>query len=143
MKLTLLALLLVSVLNAADFVTKLSPYSVDVTISKLTKIVKSKGFNIFALVDHAKGAKKVGLPLEDQQVLIFGKPQAGTKIMQKDRLAGFDLPIKVMVYQDGKSTKVVYRTKEYFMANYLLDGCKVVDKMSGALDMMTNKAIGK
>ena len=143
MKLIFSIVLLLSWLNAADFVTKLSPYSVDVTIAKLTKIVKSKGFNVFALVDHAKGAKNVGLTLGDQQVLIFGKPQAGTKIMQKDRLSGFDLPIKVMVYDDGKKTKLVYRTKEYFMANYSLDGCKVLDKMSGALDMMTNKVIGK
>ena len=143
MKLIVSAVLLLSWLNAADFVTKLSPYSVSVTIEKLTKEVMNKGFNIFAFIDHAKGAKSVGLELPEQQVLIFGKPQAGTKIMLQDRLAGFDLPIRVMVYKDGNKVKLVYRTKEYFSSNYSLDACKVLNKMSTALDIITNKAIGK
>jgi len=143
MKLILSVFLFLSVMNAADFVTKLSPFSVDVTIDKLTKIVKAKGFTVFALVDHAKGAKGVGLTLADQQVLIFGNPKVGTKIMLKDPLAGFDLPIKVMVFQEGKKVKVVYRTKEYYATHYSLDSCGSLNKMAGALDKITDKAIGK
>jgi len=143
MRLIFSMLLFLSVINAADFVTKLSPYSVGVTINKLTKIVKAKGFTVFTLVNHTKGAKSVGLALADQQVLIFGNPKVGTKIMMKDPLAGFDLPIKVMVFQDGKKVKLVYRTKDYFETHYSLDSCGSLNKMASALDKITNKAIGK
>jgi len=143
MRLIFSMFLFLSVINAADFVTKLSPYSVDVTIDKLTKIVKAKGFTVFTLVNHTKGAKSVGLALADQQVLIFGNPKVGTKIMMKDPLAGFDLPIKVMVFQDGKKVKLVYRTKDYFETHYSLDSCGSLNKMASALDKITNKAIGK
>lgn len=143
MKLFFLVVIFISWLNAQNFVIKVSPYSVDETIEKLTKIVKAKGFRVFATVDHAKGAQSVKMDLEPQKVLIFGKPQAGTKIMQKDRQAGFDLPIKIMVYQEAKEVKLLYRTSEYFKSHYKLDGCKTLEKMAGALDAITNKAIGK
>ena len=46
-------------------------------------------------------AQKVGLSLRPTQVLIFGNPQAGTPLMQSQQTIGLDLPLRVLVWEDG------------------------------------------
>jgi uncharacterized protein (DUF302 family) len=57
---------------------------------------------LFARIDHAAGARAVGLALGDEVVLVFGNPQAGTPLMQADPLVGLDLPLRVLVCERGE-----------------------------------------
>jgi len=66
--------------SAEGVISKPSPYSVDETIRRLEEVVRSKGLTIFARVDHRAGARQVGLDMQDEQVLIFGSPRAGTPL---------------------------------------------------------------
>ena len=52
------------------------------TIDRLEKLVKEKGMTVFARVDHAAGAAKVGKTLRPTELLIFGNPQGGTPLME-------------------------------------------------------------
>ena len=52
-------------------------------------------------IDHAAGASTAGLDLRPTEVLIFGNPQAGTKLMQRAQTIGLELPLKVLVWQDA------------------------------------------
>jgi uncharacterized protein (DUF302 family) len=54
-----------------------------------------------ARIDHAAGAKTVGLSLRPTEVLIFGNPKSGTPLMQANQTMGIDLPLKVLVWQDA------------------------------------------
>jgi uncharacterized protein (DUF302 family) len=54
-----------------------------------------------ARIDHAAGAKAVGLSLRPTEVLIFGNPKSGTPLMQAKQTMGIDLPLKVLVWQDA------------------------------------------
>jgi uncharacterized protein (DUF302 family) len=56
---------------------------------------------IFARIDHAVGAAKVGLPLRPTELLIFGNAKAGTPLMQSNQETGIDLPLKVLVWEDA------------------------------------------
>ena len=40
--------------------------------------------------------------------MIFGNPKAGTPVMQAAPLAALDLPLKVLVWDDGGQTKLTY-----------------------------------
>ena len=81
-----------------------SPHDVAVTADKLTAAVEKAGATVFARVDHAAGAKKVGADLADATLVIFGNPKIGTPIMQSNLKAGLDLPIRVLIWsQDGKT----------------------------------------
>jgi uncharacterized protein (DUF302 family) len=42
--------------------------------------------------------------MQDEQVLIFGSPKAGTPLMLARRLGGLDLPLRVLVWRasDGR-----------------------------------------
>lgn len=70
------------------------------TMYRLEAEVKSKGLTVFARIDHAAGAKAVGMKLRPTEVLIFGSAKGGTPLMQADQRVGIDLPLKALVYQD-------------------------------------------
>jgi uncharacterized protein (DUF302 family) len=72
------------------------------TIDRLEKLVKEKGMTVFARVDHAAGAAKVGKTLRPAELLIFGNPQGGTPLMECAQSAGIDLPMKAMAWEDAK-----------------------------------------
>jgi len=42
---------------------------------------KERGLAIFARMDHAAGAAKIGKTMRPTEVLIFGNPQGGTPFM--------------------------------------------------------------
>jgi uncharacterized protein (DUF302 family) len=70
-------------------------------MAKLEAEVKAKGLTVFAHVDHAAGAVAVGMKLLPTDLLIFGNAKGGTPLMQAAQTVGIDLPLKVLVWQDG------------------------------------------
>jgi uncharacterized protein (DUF302 family) len=94
--------------DSRGFVIKLSPRSVAETIERLSAIIVDKGLKQFALIDHSGEARANGLELRETKVVIFGSPLAGTPVMAAVPLAALDLPLKVLVFDDGGQTKVCY-----------------------------------
>ena len=91
-----------------DVVTKASPRSVADTVSRLTDLVVAKGMKVFAVIDQAAEARQVGLELRQTTLVLFGSPAAGTPVMAAVPLVALDLPLKVLVWQDGDQVKVSY-----------------------------------
>jgi uncharacterized protein (DUF302 family) len=77
-----------------------SRFRVGETIDRLVDAVTSAGLRVFARVDHAAGAREIGAPLRPTELLIFGHPKGGTPLMQDHQLAGIDLPIKALAWED-------------------------------------------
>src|SRR6267142_3026976 len=78
-----------------------SAYGAKDTMDRLELAVKQKGLNVFARIDHAAGAAKLGKKLRATELLIFGNPQGGTPFMQCAQTVGIDLPLKALVWQDA------------------------------------------
>ena len=112
-----------------------SNYSVSQTISNLDKALQNKGMTIFKRVSHSEGANKVGLTLRPTELLIFGNPKIGTKLMQCEQLAGLDLPLKALAYEDDNGAVwLAYNDPYYLAKRYDIKKCdEVLKKMSGAL----------
>ena len=91
-----------------DVITKASPRSVADTVSRLTDLVAAKGMKVFAVIDQAAEARQVGLDLRPTTLVLFGSPAAGTPVMEAVPLVALDLPLKVLVWQDGDQVKVSY-----------------------------------
>jgi uncharacterized protein (DUF302 family) len=51
-------------------------------------------------------------------LVLFGSPAAGTPVMDAAPLAALDLPLKVLVWDDGGQTKVTYTAPEALAARY-------------------------
>ncbi len=114
------------------------------TMDALEAAVIGAGATVFARVDHAGGAEKVGLELAPEQLLIFGNPKLGTPAMQDDAMAGLYLPLKVLVYQDDDGqTWLAYEAPAEMLGDLdVPEDAAYVKKMTGALAKLTGKAAG-
>jgi len=90
-------------------VTVNSRYPATQTVERLRSALQAAGLSVFATFDHAAAASEVGLPLRPTTVLAFGNPAAGTKLMQANQVAGIDLPLKILVWEDESgAAKLTY-----------------------------------
>jgi uncharacterized protein (DUF302 family)/uncharacterized membrane protein YidH (DUF202 family) len=91
-----------------------SNHSVDESVEKLTGILRDKGITLFALVDHSGEAAKAGMKMPPTKLLIFGNPKGGTPVMLAAPSIAIDLPLKVLVWEDGRGkTWLSYNSPEY------------------------------
>ena len=102
--------------------SKTSPVSVDDTVSRITRLLESNGVKLFAVIDHSSEARAAGLELRDTKVVIFGNPAAGTPVMAAAPLAALDLPLKVLVWDDGNRTRLSYTGPDELSDRYGLSG---------------------
>jgi uncharacterized protein (DUF302 family) len=86
--------------NVDGLVTLESAFSVQKTMDRLVDRATSSGLQIFARIDHAKGAQEAGLDLRPTELLVFGNPRGGTALMQDRQTAAIDLPVKALVWED-------------------------------------------
>jgi uncharacterized protein (DUF302 family) len=63
--------------------------------------LKEKGVTVFARIDHATGAQRVGQTLKPTLLVIFGSPAMGTPLIQRSRTIGIDLPLKALIWEDN------------------------------------------
>ena len=143
---SLLAVALVSVAalaSAADgLIAVKSPHSAAVTMNRLEDIVKQRGLTVFARVDHAAGATKVGTTLRPTELLIFGNPQGGTPLMACAQSAGIDLPLKALVWEDASAQVWVgYNDPAYLAKRHGAAQCPVVENLTKALSSLAGAAV--
>ena len=132
-----------ALVNAGEIHRVKSASDVAHTVSALEAAVTGAGATVFARVNHAGGAAKVGQELAPSELLIFGNPALGTPAMQDDALAGLFLPLKVLVYQDGAGDVwLTYEDPAAMLGR--LEGisgeAEYIGKMTGALAKLTAKA---
>ena len=141
------SLLLTPIARAADngLITKNCPHSVDVTLDRFEKAVKSKGMTVFTRIDHTAGANKVDLELRPTKVLIFGNPKIGTLLMQSNQTAAIDLPLKLLAWEDESGQVwIAYNDPGYLVQRHnISDRDAVVAKMRKALGNFTAMATGE
>ena len=89
-------------------------HSVDDTVQKLRSILEAKGVTLFAVVDHSGEAAKAGMQMPNTKLLIFGSPKAGTPVMLAAPGIAIDLPLKILVAEDGAGKVwVSYNSAQY------------------------------
>jgi uncharacterized protein (DUF302 family) len=121
-----------------------SPHSAKETMNRLEDAAKKRGLNVFARIDHAAGAAKVGKSLRPTEVLIFGNPQGGTPFMECAQSVGIDLPLKALVWEDASSQVWVgYNDPAYLARRHGIAQCSVVDNLRKALAGIAEAAVAR
>jgi len=140
-KILVVLVLIMSMLNANNYVLKESKYSVDKSIENIEVILKQNKITIFGIIDHNQNARDVNLELQQSKLIIFGNPMVGTKMMRRDIRVGLELPLKILVYEDGGKTYISYIKPETLRKNYNLDQCHLINKLTKVLEKITLQAI--
>ncbi|MEM7188916.1 MAG: DUF302 domain-containing protein [Pseudomonadota bacterium] len=126
--------------NAAQLMNIKGDWDVAETMDRLQAAVENAGATVFARIDHAAGAAKVGQELAPNQLLIFGNPKLGTPMMQSSASIGIDLPLKVHIYKNSAGeTVIAYPDMKGLAEEHDVDS-PTVGKAAGALEMLIGKA---
>ena len=117
-------------------INKVSSHSVDQTVEKLKNILQSKGITLFAVIDHSGEAEKVGMKMLPTKLLIFGNPKAGTPLMVAAPSIAIDLPLKMLVWDDGQGKVwISYNSPDYLkqrhgLSQELLQNIAIVEVLA-------------
>ena len=122
-------------------VTKSSPWSMADTVARLSAVVAARGMKVFAVIDHSDEARRVGLALRDTKLFIVGSPSVSTPAIAAAPLAALDLPLRVVVWEDGYQTKVSYPSPAEVARRYGLDG-DLVDALA-SIDAVTSAVVDR
>lgn len=94
-------------------------------------------------VDHAANATSVEATLRATSVIFFGNPALGTPLMVRNRLAGLDLPQKMLAYEDEAGVvNIAYNDVEWLTARHELEGVESLPMIGGALETIATRAAG-
>ncbi len=131
--------------NANDGMTiSASPHSVVETINRLEATVKARGLNVFARIDHAGGASKIGKTLRPTELLIFGNPQGGTPFMECAQTMGFELPLKALAWEDAQGKTWIGVSDPAALAKrHNVASCPAAENLSKALGGITQAVLAK
>ena len=110
------------------------------TIARLSSAITNAGNTIFATIDQAAAAASVGMSLRPTTLIIFGNPKAGTGLMDEFPLLALELPLKLLVWDEGASVKVAYVPMSDIVNRYDVIGKEAqVAVMDRALDALTSQ----
>ena len=113
----------VSMVSAAGkgIVERPSNHSVEQTVDRLKNMLQAKGVTLFALIDHSGEAEKVGMKMPPTKLLIFGNPKGGTPLMQAAPSSAIDLPLKILISEDGQGKVwISYNSPQYLQNRHEL-----------------------
>lgn len=104
------------------------------TMDRLENFATQRGLNVFARIDHAAGAAKIGQVLRPTEVLIFGNPQGGTPFMGCAQTVGIDLPLKALVWEDASGQVWLgYNDAAYLAKRHGVSPCPAAANIAKAL----------
>ncbi len=124
-------------------VVRRSSYGFPETLERLLAAVERRELTVFAVVDHAAGARAVGLELEDETVVLFGNARAGTPLMQDDRTVGIELPLRLLVWREADEVLLGHLELSDLARDYRVErhGERLA-AMTGLLDELAVEAAG-
>lgn len=111
--------------------------------ARLREALDAHDLQLFARIDHATGARKAGVDLEANVLLIFGKTDVGTPLMQADPRVGVELPLRMLIWQDSEGTHVGFLDPRELAERYALDGHQqTLERQAAVLTELAAAAAG-
>ena len=104
-------------------ITKHGTKSVAETVDRLKRVIEDRGFTVCNVIDHNGVAERAGVQMPESKLVMFGKPAVGAQAMVAAPLAALDLPLKVLVWDDGNgAVSVSYNSPEFLTERYQIEG---------------------
>ena len=122
-----------------------SRFSVKETSDRLAAELEKRGIRIAARIDHAAAAKAAGLEMPPTEVIMFGNPRLGTPLMLAQPSVAIELPMKMLVWQDGTGKVMIgYTPPAALKERYRITGQdEPLTAMTGALAALAKAAGGQ
>jgi uncharacterized protein (DUF302 family) len=94
---------------------------------------------------HSGAAEKVGVELQETELIIFGNPKVGSPLMKCQLSVAIDLPQKALIWRDiEEQTWISYNDPRYLQKRHNISNCdEVISKIEKALSGITKAAATK
>lgn len=125
----------------------LSANSFEKTVTRAEAAVADEGLTLIARVDHAEAARAAGLDLAPSTVLIFGRAEAGTPLIDAAPTAAIDLPAKLLIWQEKSEAaegvvRVAFNQSAYLAWRHDVPAdTESLDNIGTAVARVANQAI--
>lgn len=107
---------------ADEWVVRQSRHDVVETTRRLEDAVVRSGSVVLAVIDHQDAARQVGEIIAPTTVVIFAKPKLSTPLMKENRQLAIDLPQRILIWDDGGSTRIGYVSPFSLAERYGMNG---------------------
>src|SRR5260370_13539839 len=89
----------------------------------------------------AGGGGEAGLELAEEELVIFGDPRAGTVLMQADASVGYELPLRLLIWDAGGQTMIGYRPPTELRDDFAVGNqLAILRRMERLLGQLTTEA---
>lgn len=106
---------------------------INLSVSQATDFLKQsiqeKGLTLFSDIDHQANAKAYELKMPASRLLIFGHPQAGTRLMQENIKISIELPLRLAIVDNNGETLILYPNVSDYGKQYQLNNQQVLQAM--------------
>ena len=124
-------------------ITAISKFPVKETIDRLVANIDALGWHLFARIDHAEHARKKGLELRPTELILFGNPAIGTRLMQDRQPAAIDLPMKVLVWEDEHAqVRIAYNSLTWLKQRHGLTDAATLQAIDAVLAKVCESVAG-
>jgi len=128
--------------NVAGLIVHEAEGAVDEVLRRLQSAFAERGIVPLLRVDHAATAIAIGIPLAPLTLFVFGNPQVGSPLMAAHPSLGIDLPLKLLVWEEG-SAKVGFNDPAWLAERHGGDASAAsVATMRALLDALARQAAG-
>ncbi len=111
------------------------------TVRALLAAIERRELTVFARIDHAGGAREVGMELADEEVVLFGSPRSGTPLMQDEPRVGIELPLRMLVWRDGQQVLLGHNDPRELASSYAVSAHqRTLEQMAALLDTLAAEA---
>lgn len=140
--LAVVLVLLTACTQDTGLVSKKSTHSAKTTIDRLQSMLEKKGITVALRWSHSDRAKTADIELRPTELIVFGNPKLGSHLFTSNQTAGIDLPMKALAWEDAQGQVwLAYNDPVYLAKRHgIKDRAEIIDKMSAALQQLTDKA---
>jgi uncharacterized protein (DUF302 family) len=125
--------------DVEEVVTKVSPWSMDDTVSRLGAVVRAGGSKLFDVIDHRSEAAASGIDVPPSKLVVFGDPESWSLAIRAAPLVALEFPLKVLIWADRDRTMISYAAPAALASRYGLDP-DVANRLA-AVDTFTDAVI--
>lgn len=103
--------------SSDDVMQRVSRWPFARTLDVITRAIVEAGMTVFARIDHAAGAREIGIDIPESTVLIYGNPRAGTPALIDSPLAALELPLRVLLREEDGQVVVAFHPVSALLMN--------------------------
>lgn len=95
-----------------------SALAADATVEALKKGIEEQNMRIVAHINGQANAAKIGKEVPADQILEVFRPDFAVRVWAACKPAGYDIPLRIYVYEEGATVKVACRLPTTVFAPY-------------------------